>query len=201
MLKGTPYIYQGEEIGMTNVAFDSIDDYRDIETLNFYKERTENGVSPETMLAAMHENSRDNARTPMHWNNTPHGGFTEGNPWIQVNPNYPDINVEAALEDNDSVFWHYKRLVELRHELPVIVYGDFTPLFADHPSVFGYVRQLDGKALVVINNFSSEETTVQIPSQWQVSGRCVISNDGERTTLEENVTLSPYESFAILTER
>ncbi|WWE60278.1 alpha-glucosidase [Parasalinivibrio latis] len=200
MLKGTPYIYQGEEIGMTNVAFDSIDDYRDIETLNFYKERTENGVSPEAMLAAIHENSRDNARTPMHWNNTPHGGFTKGNPWIQVNPNYPDINVEAAQEDKDSVFWHYKRLVELRHELPVIVYGDFTPLFADHPTVFGYVRQLDGKALVVINNFSSEETTVQIPSEWQVSGRCVISNDSERSALEKSVTLSPFESFAVLTE-
>ena len=199
MMKGTPYVYQGEEIGMTNVAFDSIDDYRDIETLNFYKERTENGVAPETMLAAVHENSRDNARTPMHWDKTDNAGFSQAQPWIKVNPNYPEINVEAALEDQNSVFYHYQKLIELRKALPVIVYGDFEPVFEDHDKVFGYVRTDEQHRLFVLNNFTSEEVVLNIPAELQATNvECIISNYDYRQQIEETVTLKPYESFAVL---
>ncbi|MCG7585854.1 alpha-glucosidase [Photobacterium sp. OFAV2-7] len=199
MMKGTPYVYQGEEIGMTNVAFESIDDYRDIETLNFYKERTENGVAPETMLAAVHENSRDNARTPMHWDQTDNAGFSQAQPWIKVNPNYPEINVEAALEDQNSIFYHYQKLIELRKALPVIVYGDFEPVFEDHDKVFGYVRVDEQHRLFVLNNFTSEEVVVNIPAELQAANvECVISNYDYRQQIEETVTLKPYESFAVL---
>ncbi|OLQ74200.1 glucohydrolase [Photobacterium proteolyticum] len=199
MMKGTPYVYQGEEIGMTNVAFDSIDDYRDIETLNFYKERTENGVAPETMLAAVHENSRDNARTPMHWDKTDNAGFSQAQPWIKVNPNYPEINVEAALEDQNSVFYHYQKLIELRKALPVIVYGDFEPVFEDHDKVFGYVRTDEQHRLFVLNNFTSEEVVLNIPVELQAANvECIISNYDYRQQIEETVTLKPYESFAVL---
>ncbi|NBI54024.1 glycoside hydrolase family 13 protein [Photobacterium alginatilyticum] len=199
MMKGTPYVYQGEEIGMTNVAFDSIDDYRDIETLNFYKERTENGVAPETMLAAVHENSRDNARTPMHWDQTDNAGFSQAQPWIKVNPNYPEINVEAALEDQNSIFYHYQKLIELRKALPVIVYGDFEPVFEDHDKVFGYVRVDEQHRLFVLNNFTSEEVVLNIPAELQAANvECIISNYDYRQQIEETVTLKPYESFAVL---
>ncbi|MBJ6923015.1 alpha-amylase family glycosyl hydrolase, partial [Vibrio cholerae] len=111
---GTPYIYQGEEIGMTNVTFDSLDQYRDIETLNFYKVKTQSGISHDAMMAAIHENSRDNARTPMQWDNSENAGFTSARPWIEVNPNYMQINVEQALADQNSIFYHYQHLIALR---------------------------------------------------------------------------------------
>jgi len=199
MMKGTPYVYQGEEIGMTNVAFDSIDDYRDIETLNFYKERTENGVAPEAMLAAVHENSRDNARTPMHWNDSTNAGFSEQQPWLQVNPNYPEINVEAALEDQNSIFYHYQKLIELRKSLPVIVYGDFEPVFEDHEKVFGYIRSDEQHRLFVLNNFTAEDVELNIPEELQANkAECIIANYEYRQQVGGTVTLKPYESFAIL---
>ncbi|PSW20519.1 alpha-glucosidase [Photobacterium sanctipauli] len=199
MLKGTPYIYQGEEIGMTNVAFESIDDYRDIETLNFYKERTENGVAPETMLAAVHENSRDNGRTPMQWDDSANGGFSAVEPWIKANPNYTEVNVKAALNDDSSVFYHYQRLIELRKSLPVIVYGDFEAVFEGHDKVFAYLRSNDEQRLFVMNNFSNEPVTVDIPEHLQSAQvECVIHNYEARQQLGDLVTLKPYESFAVL---
>ncbi|MCW8328630.1 alpha-glucosidase [Photobacterium sp. SDRW27] len=199
MMKGTPYIYQGEEIGMTNVAFDSIDDYRDIETLNFYKERTENGVAPETMLAAIHENSRDNARTPMHWNNKENAGFSQAQPWLKVNPNFPEINVEAALEDHDSIFYHYQKLIQLRKSLPVIVYGAFEPVFEDHEQVFGYIRSDEQHRLFVLSNFTGEEVTISIPEALQTDqAECIISNYESHQALSNTLILKPYESFAVL---
>lgn len=199
LMKGTPYIYQGEEIGMTNVAFDSIDDYRDIETLNFYQERTANGVAPETMLAAVHENSRDNARTPMQWDHSAHAGFSAAQPWLAVNPNYPDINVADALDDPNSIFYHYQKLIALRKQLPVIVRGAFEPLFEEHDQVLAYIRQDDTQRLFVLSNFSAEEVTLAMPSALQTSqAECVIANYAPRQQLEATVTLQPYESFAML---
>lgn len=199
LMKGTPYVYQGEEIGMTNVAFDSIDDYRDIETLNFYKERTENGVAPETMLAAVHENSRDNARTPMHWDNSDNAGFSTNQPWLQVNPNYPDINVAAALEDQSSIFYHYQKLIQLRKSLPVIVHGAFEPVFEDHDKVFAYVRSDEQHRLFVLNNFTAEEVVLALPESLQTdNAECIIANYEHRQQLGEELTLKPYESFAVL---
>ncbi len=197
-MKGTPYIYQGEEIGMTNVAFESIEQYQDIETLNFYKVKTESGVSHEHMLNAIHENGRDNARTPMHWSCEAHGGFTQGTPWIEVNPNYPEINVAQALDDQHSIFYHYQQLIALRKAHPVIVYGDFIPLLEPHPQVFAYERKDQNEHIVVINNFSSESIEIELPSHLVNQGcTSLIANYEAIETLNSAMTLKPYESFAV----
>ncbi|MCU8200971.1 alpha-glucosidase [Vibrio vulnificus] len=196
-LKGTPYIYQGEEIGMTNVAFESLDQYKDIETLNFYKVKTESGVSHQDMMDAIHENSRDNARTPMQWSASPNGGFSQAEPWIEVNPNYPEINVEQALADSDSIFYHYQKLIELRKQHPAIVYGDFTPLFAEHDSVFAYVRSHQDEQLLVINNFSDQEVSLELPDNLQNKEvNCLIYNYDLLDTLGVTLSLNPYQCYA-----
>ncbi|EHU9517358.1 alpha-glucosidase [Vibrio vulnificus] len=196
-LKGTPYIYQGEEIGMTNVAFESLDQYKDIETLNFYKVKTESGVSHQHMMDAIHENSRDNARTPMQWSASPNGGFSQAKPWIEVNPNYPEINVEQALADSDSIFYHYQKLIELRKQHPAIVYGDFTPLFAEHDSVFAYVRSHQDEQLLVINNFSDQEVSLELPYNLQNKEvNCLIYNYDSLDMLGVTLSLSPYQCYA-----
>ncbi|EIU7061046.1 alpha-glucosidase [Vibrio vulnificus] len=196
-LKGTPYIYQGEEIGMTNVAFESLDQYKDIETLNFYKVKTESGVSHQHMMDAIHENSRDNARTPMQWSASPNGGFSQAEPWIEVNPNYPEINVEQALADSDSIFYHYQKLIELRKQHPAIVYGDFTPLFAEHDSVFAYVRSHQDEQLLVINNFSDQEVSLELPDNLQNKEvNCLIYNYNLLDMLGVTLSLKPYQCYA-----
>lgn len=198
-LKGTPYIYQGEEIGMTNVSFERLDQYRDIETLNFYHERTSSGVSHEVMMHALHKNSRDNARTPMQWKNSRHGGFTQGQPWIEVNPNYAEINVAAALDDLNSVFFHYQQLIHLRKQHPSIVYGYFIPLLEEHDKVFAYLRRYSNETLLVMNNFSSEVCPVSMPSSLAGrKGNCLISNYEPHDLLEKEFSLQPYESFVIM---
>ncbi|HDY7993827.1 TPA: alpha-glucosidase [Vibrio vulnificus] len=196
-LKGTPYIYQGEEIGMTNVAFESLDQYKDIETLNFYKVKTESGVSHQHMMDAIHENSRDNARTPMQWSASQNGGFSQAKPWIEVNPNYPEINVEQALADSDSIFYHYQKLIELRKQHPAIVYGDFTPLFAEHDSVFAYVRSHQDEQLLVINNFSDQEVSIALPDNLQNKEvNCLIYNYDPLDMLSVTLSLKPYQCYA-----
>ncbi|ELA3114670.1 glycoside hydrolase family 13 protein [Vibrio vulnificus] len=196
-LKGTPYIYQGEEIGMTNVAFESLDQYKDIETLNFYKVKTESGVSHQHMMDAIHENSRDNARTPMQWSASPNGGFSQAEPWIEVNPNYPAINVEQALADSDSIFYHYQKLIELRKQHPAIVYGDFTPLFAEHDSVFAYVRTHQDEQLLVINNFSDQDVSLELPDNLQNKEvNCLIYNYDSLDMLSVTLSLKPYQCYA-----
>ncbi|MCF7485332.1 alpha-glucosidase [Vibrio sp. A2-1] len=197
-LKGTPYIYQGEEIGMTNVAFDNLDQYKDIETHNFYKVKTESGITHEHMMDAIHENSRDNARTPMHWNSQTNAGFSDGTPWIELNPNYPEINVESALADPSSIFYHYKKLIALRKAHPAIVYGSFTPVFEEHDQVFAYVRELDGEKLFVVCNFSNDKLTLDMPEQYQTQTLdCLINNYQTVTELSAKLELAPYESFAV----
>ncbi|MBN8087743.1 alpha-glucosidase [Vibrio vulnificus] len=196
-LKGTPYIYQGEEIGMTNVAFESLEQYKDIETLNFYKVKTESGVSHQHMMDAIHENSRDNARTPMQWSASQYGGFSQAKPWIEVNPNYPEINVEQALADSDSIFYHYQKLIELRKQHPAIVYGDFTPLFAEHDSVFAYVRSHQDEQLLVINNFSDQDVSLALPDNLQNKEvNCLIYNYDPLDMLSVTLSLKPYQCFA-----
>ncbi|MUK26661.1 glycoside hydrolase family 13 protein [Aliivibrio fischeri] len=198
MMKGTPYIFQGEEIGMTNVAFDTLEEYKDIETLNFYRVKTESGVSHESMMKGIHANSRDNARTPMHWDNSNNAGFTQGTPWIKLNPNYPEINVAAALEDKNSIFYHYQKLIALRKQNPVIVYGDFIPLFETHSAVFAYERKDNDQHLVVLNNFSAEPQTLALPEHIaNRSVECLISNLEPRTQLGSDLTLAPYQSLVL----
>ncbi|MCE7535695.1 glycoside hydrolase family 13 protein [Aliivibrio fischeri] len=198
MMKGTPYIFQGEEIGMTNVAFDTLEEYKDIETLNFYRVKTESGVSHESMMKGIHANSRDNARTPMHWDNSDNAGFTQGTPWIKLNPNYPEINVAAALEDKNSIFYHYQKLIALRKQNPVIVYGDFIPLFETHSAVFAYERKDADQHLVVLNNFSAEPQTLTLPEHIaNHSVECLISNLEPTTQLGSDLTLAPYQSLVL----
>lgn len=198
MMKGTPYIFQGEEIGMTNVAFDTLEEYKDIETLNFYQVKTESGVSHESMMKGIHANSRDNACTPMHWDNSDNAGFTQGTPWIKLNPNYPEINVAAALEDKNSIFYHYQKLIALRKQNPVIVYGDFIPLFETHSAVFAYERRDADQHLVVLNNFSAEPQTLALPEHIaNRSVECLISNLEPTTQLGSELILAPYQSLVL----
>ncbi|MEZ9624467.1 glycoside hydrolase family 13 protein [Aliivibrio fischeri] len=198
MMKGTPYIFQGEEIGMTNVAFDTLEEYKDIETLNFYRVKTESGVSHESMMKGIHANSRDNARTPMHWDNSDNAGFTQGTPWIKLNPNYPEINVAAALEDKNSIFYHYQKLIALRKQNPVIVYGDFIPLFETHSAVFAYERKDNEQHFIVLNNFSAEPQTLALPEHIaNRSVECLISNLEPTTQLGSELILAPYQSLVL----
>ena len=197
MMQGTPYVYQGEELGMTNVAFPDISDYRDIDTLNAWNEMTgELGVSPEHMMACIHRRSRDNARTPMQWSAAPNAGFTTGTPWIGVNPNYVTINAEAQENDPDSVLCFYRRLIALRRELPIITEGDYTLLLADHPQVFAYQRSWQGQRLYVICSFSAQ--TFDAPEILPYcGGRLLLCNyapDGDTQTLR------PYEARVYLVE-
>jgi oligo-1,6-glucosidase len=183
---------------MTNVQFDSLDDYRDIETLNFYKERTESGVTHEQMMQALHENSRDNARTPMQWDGSKNAGFSRVEPWIAVNPNYPVINVEKTLAQPDSVFNHYQQLIALRKQHPAIVYGEFVPLLQEHDKAFAYLRRSEQETILVVNNFSADTYDVELPKALLTQrGEALISNYQPRQAIGLRTRLKPYESFAI----
>ncbi|NMF98184.1 alpha-glucosidase [Aromatoleum toluolicum] len=197
-LKGTPYVYQGEEIGMTNVRFDSIADYQDIESLNLYRERTAAGVPHAAMMEGIYANGRDNARTPMQWDDTVNAGFTAGTPWLKVNPNYREINAAAALDDPNSIFHHYRRLIALRKERAAMVHGDYRPLFEAHPQVFAYERKLGGECIVVISNFFAEPVELELPDGLRgVRGECLVSNYDSCGELGHTLALRPYESFAL----
>jgi len=171
LMHGTPYIYQGEEIGMTNVAFPSIDDYRDIETLNAYRELVDDkGIDPATVLQLVHKRSRDNARTPMQWDASANAGFSSGHPWIGVNPNYRTINVAAAQADPQSVLAYYKRLIRLRRTNPVMVYGTYDLLLESHQQIYAFTRTLDDDRLLVILNFSGVEPVFALPTTIPYAG-------------------------------
>ncbi|MBC2316320.1 alpha-glucosidase [Listeria booriae] len=161
MMRGTPYIYQGEEIGMTNVHFNDLADYRDIETLNMYRDRIEQGFSHDAIMKSIYTKGRDNARTPFQWDSSENAGFTTGTPWLKVNPRYVEINSEAALQDEDSIFYYYQTLIRLRKEIPVVVFGSFKLLLPKHEAIFAYERQLDGEKLVIICNFSAEVQRIE----------------------------------------
>ena len=193
MLKGSPYIYQGEEIGMTNAYFKSISDYRDIESINAYKEYTESGLmTEEEMLNCLKMISRDNARTPMQWDDSANAGFTMGTPWISVNKNYTQINAKAALEDKDSVFYYYQKLIRLRHQYEVIVEGVFHGLLEDNDDIYAYERTLGNEKLVVACNFINKEVPCELFEE----------NKGEEliTNYKNHVEgiLQPYETRVIL---
>jgi oligo-1,6-glucosidase len=158
--RGTPYVYQGEELGMTNVPFADASSFKDIESLNYYAAATGQGLLVEEVLDALRLGSRDNARSPVQWDDSPHAGFTTGTPWFPVHPNHTEVNAAHALADRDSVFHHYRRLIELRHTEPVVADGDFTMLLPDDPSIYAFTRSLDGVTLLVVANFTGEEQKV-----------------------------------------
>ena len=194
MQKGTPYIYQGEEFGMTNMHFESIDDCRDIEEINAYQQYVTDHklVDAETMLRCFDTIARDNARTPVQWDASANAGFTTGTPWIKVNPNYTEINAEAALADPNSVFYYYQKLIRLRHTTPIIVYGTFRPLLPDSEVLYAYEREMDGKVLTVAANWTDREQECTLFDDLE--GEELISNyDSHRTGI-----LQPYEARVIL---
>jgi oligo-1,6-glucosidase len=174
--KGTPYVYQGEELGMTNYPFAKITDFRDIESLNHYAAALAHGRPADQVLAGLRKMSRDNARTPVQWDAGPQAGFTSGRPWLAVNPNHAEINAAAARADPDSVFHHYRRLIELRHTEPVVALGDFTMLLADDPVIYAFTRTRGVVVLLVLANFSAQTVTPDLPSAEWSSGELVLGN-------------------------
>jgi oligo-1,6-glucosidase len=189
--RGTPYVYQGEELGMTNAPFRTLEDFRDIEALNHYAEAVAAGADAQDVLAALRAMGRDNARTPMQWDASEHAGFTTGTPWIAVNPNHDDVNAEAAVADPDSVFHHYRRLIELRHTEPVVAHGDFTMLMAQDERVYAFTRRLGDVALLVLGNFSGDVATVDVPDAeaWAAS-EVLVANCAPQSPL----VLAPWEA-------
>ncbi|MEI8080917.1 MAG: alpha-glucosidase [Actinomycetes bacterium] len=195
--QGTPYIYQGEEIGMTNVAFESIEDYRDIATRHLYREAVEaHGVDPQLALAVVHARSRDNARTPMQWDDSPQAGFTSGEPWLKVNPNHASINVKEALADPNSVLHYYRRLIRLRRENPIMVYGTYDLILDDHPQIYAFTRTLGDDRLLAILNFSGDAADFVLPKRLDSYDNQILIGNYDIDPAEKigRVTLRPYEA-------
>ncbi|WP_241138842.1 alpha,alpha-phosphotrehalase [Bacillus mycoides] len=198
MLQGTPYIYQGEEIGMTNPKFESIEQYRDVESLNIYDIKLEEGLSKKEIIGILKQKSRDNSRTPMQWNEEVNSGFTTSTPWISVAENFKEINVEKALEDRESVFYHYKKLIELRKKYDLLTEGKYAILDGNHPSIWAYTRTVNNEVLLVINNFYGEEITYSVPVHVQLDGmkqEVLLSNYKDSSKDITNLNLRPYESI------
>ncbi|PTK65820.1 alpha,alpha-phosphotrehalase [Staphylococcus borealis] len=190
MLQGTPYIYQGEEIGMTDPHFDSIQQYRDVESRNAYDNLKEQGIDESEILTILGQKSRDNSRTPIQWTSGEQAGFTSGTPWIDIPNNAQYINVEAAIEDKTSVLHTYRELIRLRHEHDIITYGDIEPLYMEHPQLFMYRRNYDGQTWLVVANFSKE--AVKLPEDINRQGTVIIQNG----TIE-NGEISPFGAIVI----
>ena len=195
MMQGTPYVYQGEELGMTNVPFETIHDFRDLDSINAYYELTGKGIfTQEEMMKYLRYKSRDNARTPMQWDTSTNAGFSEADPWIMVNPNYKNINAKEQVERKTSVFHYYKQLIALRHEYEIIVYGSYELLLPDDPDIYAYVRTLGERKLLVVCSFCGRTLDYRLPEEFK-SGTVLISNyeSMERKSGE----LKPYEAFVI----
>lgn len=196
MMQGMPYVYQGEELGMTNVPFETMEDFRDIESINAYRELVGQGVlDGKTMMKYLRYKSRDNARTPVQWSNEKNAGFTTGTPWIMVNPNYREINAKEQLSREDSMFYYYQKLIALRHEMDLIVYGSYQLLLPEDPAIFAYTRTLGEEKLLVVCNFSEESQQFLLPEEFHGrEGRLLISNYQQEARAEKQ-TPRPYEAF------
>ena len=202
MMRGTPYIYQGEEFGMTNPEYTLINQYRDVESINFYNILINKGVDKEKALEILREKSRDNSRTPVQWNNKKNAGFTSGEPWIPVGNLYKNINAENALNDKDSVFYHYKNLISLRKQHDVISDGSFNIILENHDKVYAYTRSYKNTNLIVLNNFYGEDTEVTIEKELiEGNSKILISNYKDSGSLSKNIKLRPYESILYIIEK
>ncbi|MCM3411689.1 alpha,alpha-phosphotrehalase [Metabacillus litoralis] len=198
MMQGTPYIYQGEEFGMTDPKFNSIEEYRDVESLNMYNILKEKGMSDQEILEILKRKSRDNSRTPVQWNSSPHAGFTSGTPWIDVASNYKEINAKNALADSDSIFYHYQKLISLRKQYDVITTGNYKLLLENDPQIFAYLRQTFNEKLLVVNNFYDQYTEFILPEHVIVEGYnrdILLSNYKDSSLSFESLKLRPYESI------
>ena len=195
--RGTPYIYMGEEIGMIDPDFDSISDYRDIESLNAYKLLQEQGFTPEEVFRRIKAKSRDNSRTPMQWTDEPQAGFTSGTPWLPLASKHETINVANEQKQEQSIFAYYQKLIQLRKTYPVIANGDYKAFVPEHPQVYGYLRQTDDQKLLVLTNFYPKETSVELPEEF-VGAEVLISN--YPTTVEKEMKLQPYQAVTLLVQ-
>ncbi|GEK91089.1 glycoside hydrolase family 13 protein [Alkalibacterium kapii] len=196
LMKGTPYIYQGEEIGMTNRKIESIDEVDDIESINMYNERLDEGYTKEELIRAINVKGRDNARTPMQWDDTHEAGFTTGKPWLPIQPNYEQINVEAALEDKNSIFYTYQKLIRLRKENPIVVWGEYELVLPEHNTVFAYKRHYKNKTWLVLANVSRNETSLELPDEAQ-AGNIIVSNYDRDTIDLAKIALQPFEAIVV----
>lgn len=187
-MKGTPYIYQGEEIGMTNVAY-QIEEYQDLELLNMYKERKEKGYTEEEIMASIYAKGRDNARTPMQWNTNENAGFTTGKPWLKVNSNYKEINVESQRKDESSIFSYYKQLVAMRKQYTVLVDGSYELLLENDEDIFSYIRHGKDDEILVVANFHDKERKYELPKEWKDATKLIGNYEQEKCG-----TLRPYEA-------
>lgn len=196
MMQGTPYVYQGEELGMTNCPFNTLDNFRDLESINAFHELTEQGkMTEEDMMAAIGYKGRDNARTPMQWDDSAYAGFSTANPWIMVNPNYTKINAKDQINREDSVFKYYQKLIKLRHESELIVYGTYDPILDDDKDIYAYIRTLGDEKLIVYCNFSENTREVELPEEF-TNGKVLISNYID-AKVNHKITLRPYEAIVI----
>ena len=196
MMQGTPYVYQGEELGMTNCPFNTLDNFRDLESINAFHELTEQGkMTEEDMMAAISYKGRDNARTPMQWDDSAYAGFSTANPWIMVNPNYTKINAKDQVNREDSVFKYYQKLIKLRHESELIVYGTYDLILDDDKDIYAYIRTLGDEKLIVYCNFSENTRKVEIPEEF-VNKKVLISNYSDAKA-NQKITLRPYEAIVI----
>ncbi|HDO1385061.1 TPA: alpha,alpha-phosphotrehalase [Aeromonas veronii] len=200
-LQGTPYIYQGEEIGMTNPGYQRIDDYQDVESRNIFAIKQAEGMSEGEILAILGAKSRDNSRTPMQWSAAPNAGFTSGTPWLKPAANYSEINAEAALADQHSVFWHYRDLIALRKAHTIVTQGDYQELLAGHPQIWAYARRANGQTLLVVSNFYGEPVEFALPAELQSGqGRLLLGNYPDSPAQPQSGMLRPYESLIWLVE-
>lgn len=196
MMQGTPYVYQGEELGMTNCPFNTLDNFRDLESINAFHELTEQGkMTEEDMMAAIGYKGRDNARTPMQWDDSAYAGFSTTNPWIMVNPNYTKINAKDQVNREDSVFKYYQKLIKLRHESELIVYGIYDLILDDDKDIYAYIRTLGDEKLIVYCNFSENTREVELPEEF-VNKKVLISNYSDAKA-NQKITLRPYEAIVI----
>ncbi|WP_433271654.1 glycoside hydrolase family 13 protein [Actinosynnema sp. CS-041913] len=195
--RGTPYVYQGEELGMTNAPFERVEDMRDVESLNYHRLAVEAGGDPEAILRGLRAMGRDNARTPVQWDAGPNAGFTTGEPWMRVNPNHSWLNAEAQYDDPRSVFNHYRRLIELRHTYPVVALGDFHMLLGDDPHIYAYRRGLGDTRLLVVANLSGEEQTAVVDDDWSAED-LVLSNVDTARVDGGRVVLGPWEAHVFV---
>lgn len=200
MMKGTPYVYQGEELGMTNVAFEAIEDYRDIESLQAYEELKSQGWNEEMIMKSIHAKSRDNARTPMQWSAEENAGFTKGTPWINVNPNYQKINAENELSNPDSIFYYYQKLIHLRKQNEIIIYGNYQLLLEDHQEIYAYVRTYQDKKLLVICNFYENNPVFELPRDIHFMTKQLLASNYETEEQSDisRFTMQPYEARVYL---
>ncbi|MFM5787097.1 alpha,alpha-phosphotrehalase [Aeromonas veronii] len=200
-LQGTPYIYQGEEIGMTNPGYQRIDDYQDVESRNIFAIKQAEGMGEAEILAILGTKSRDNSRTPMQWSAAANAGFTQGTPWLKPAANYPEINAEVVLADQHSVFWHYRDLIALRKAHPIFTQGDYQELLTGHPQIWAYARRANGQTLLVVSNFYGEPVEFALPAELQSGqGRLLLGNYPDSPAQPQSGMLRPYESLIWLME-